>query len=353
MRQRHFVLIGWTLVAVGLGLVGCQTKIIDHLPPPFQSIVFVVNGGSETIGLYWPDSGRYEPDVLTTGNTPNFLLEHRFLYLVNSGFQGTPSIQVIDPQTMEIIQTWSLPQGSNPMEAAIEPWTNPQSLWITSWTRDRVYKLDLATGSLVDSVQVGHSLDGILWLDHRLFVVSTNYDQQTWQGDTGTLYVLDPDSLTLLDSLTLGYNPMRIATDGEALFVIGGDAFANFGTIWKIDPDSLTVLASQALPGGPGDLVIQDSLVYVVGWSMPLTLVRTSDLTILRQVDLSGALPEGAGIMGVDVSDDGLQVYLAAANWTGPNALMIYDVVADSLVAVVPTGDNVGTQIVRYVTVPQ
>ena len=350
IKQRHGIV---TFLVLTLSLGGCR-KVIDHPLPPGQHVLFVVNGGSETIGLYWPDSGRYEPDVLTTGNTPNFMIEYEGrLYLVNSGFQGTPSIQVIDPVQMVVEQTWPLPIGSNPMELAISN-ISPPLAWVTSWTRNQVYKLDAQTGTLMDSVTVGHSLDGILWFNQKLYVVSTNYDQQNWQGDTGTLYVLDPDHLTVLDSLTLGYNPMHIATDGHSLFIIGGDAFAGFGTVWKIDPTTLSIVATQDLPGGPGDLVIQDTVVYVVGWSMPLVLLRTTDLAILREVDLTDVLPTEAGVMGVEVSHDQINhsVYLAASNWMGPNAVLIYDVPADSVVQVVQTGDGVGTQFLREVWLP-
>ncbi len=338
--MKHRVALGALLVS--LLVLGCSRTVVDGTPS-VRHRVLVVYGLEETADVYDVDHDSLFTQVFVTGNTPNSLLAtgDRF-YLVNSGFTGVPSVQVVDARNLEVLREVPLPNGSNPMQMEILD----QNAYVTSFTRNQVYRLDEAW-NLVDSVTVGKALDGIVALDGRLYVVATFYDLATYQSDTGKLYVLTPD-LEVTDSLLLSLNPSKIATDGQALYVLGGDWALGAGYLLKIDPQSLQVVNTANITQGvPGALDLEQGRAYVVGWGIPgIVVVDLATLQVTDFVDLSEQLEPGTAPMDIDVDGDVAYVTVFSNDPEAHDALLIVTLQGHTLERVT-LGAGRGAQLVH------
>ncbi len=339
--KRWIPVLALTLMA----LTGCDREIVDSgLPPVLHPRVLVINGLSETADLYDVERDTLLPSVFVTGKTPNFLLSHNGkFYLVNSGYGGPPSLQVIDPRSLTVEAEAPLPNGSNPMQVAILG----DNLYVTSFTLNRVYKLN-ASLQVVDSVQVGRAPDGILAYNGKLYVVATFYDLATYQSDTGKLYVLAPD-LQVEDSLILSLNPQKIAEDSGYLYILGGDWTLGGGYLLQVDPATLTITNTANITAGvPGALDIDHHTAYITGWSIPgIVPVELPSLQVGPLVDFSTAIDSTNGVMGLDVVGDTAFVALFSNSAQVNDYLLILTLQGHILERVV-LGQGKGAQIVRY-----
>ncbi len=339
--MKRWSMIGTVWVAWALLLTACVHEPTDTGVPYAHPRVLILYGLSETGDVYDVEQDSLFPDLLVTGNTPNFLLEHegRF-YLVNSGYSAAPSLQVIDPKSLAVLEHVPLPNGSNPMQLA----TLDNNFYVTSFTRDLVYRLD-ASWHLVDSVQVGRALDGIVAYNGKLYVVATFYDLATYSSDTGKLYVLSPD-LQVEDSLVLSVNPSKVVEADGYLYVLGGDWSLGGGYLLKVDPDLLSVVDSYPITAGvPGALDIEGQRAYIVGWAIPQVLVV--DIGTMSLVDsLPLTVDEGNGVMDVDATSEAVYVALFS-NADAYDYLVILTPQGYELQRV-PLGQGKGAQIVHY-----
>ena len=337
------------LVLLALLLWGCPRTIIDGGPPirwDFPKL-YVVNGLAETIGIWIPDSGgKYYDAVMTAGSVPNAFVEATGvfrLYLINSGFGGTPSVEVLDAQTDTVIAFFPLPEGSNPMQGV----EVQDKLYLTSWTRGQVYRVDGLTGAVEDSLFVGPSLDGIEADSSSLYVVASFYDQTNFRPDTGKLYRVDLRSWRVTDSLTLGLNPttVRWGPDGM-LYVLHSDFGAS--ALYRVNPQTFEVLDRITFEGQYlSGFFVRDTAALLTGWSAPLFYYNLARQSLIAEIPLP--LPEGAGAMGAAFGSPDT-AYVAVFNNQGPNYVFVVDLAQRAVVDSIPTGDGVGTQILKYLS---
>lgn len=332
-------------VALALFLGSCQSPIANGGPPRWEPPkLYVVNGLAETIGIFVPDSGSYHDAVMSTGTTPNAFVQTdngATLYLINSGFGGTPSIEAIHTAWDTVITFFPLPEGSNPMQGV----SAGGKLYITSWTRGQVYRVNPSTGAVEDSLFVGPSLDGIAAGSASLYVVATFYDQTNFRPDTGKLYRVDLQAWQVTDSLTLGLNPTTVRWGpGGLLYVLHSDFSTS--ALYVVDPESLKVVDQIAFEGQYlSGLFVRDTVALLTGWSAPLLYYNLAARSLIAEIPLP--LPDGAGAMGAAFGRSDT-AYVAAFNSQGPNYVFVVDLAQGAVVDSIPTGNAVGTQILKY-----
>lgn len=310
---------------------------IKHSEEPAASFhekkVFILNGASETLSVL--HSGKLANDVLETGETPNYIAgDNHNLYIINSGFGGTPSIQVIDPEEVTTKSTILLPAGSNPFAAtyAID------RLYVTSFTHDSVYIINTETNMLEGGFKTGKAPEGILFYNY-LFVVATGYDIGSYTFGPGALLVYDINTLDLVDSISLPVNPQWAIVVGNKIHVlVSGSYGSDDGAVYVVDPDSLTIVDSLHIGGYPGFIANYGAdKVYVSYYSGKLLSYDPNTLSIMSEMDV----PTGA--MGISIDLEGL-LYLAISSWTDMNYVYEINTVNDSITNIYETGTQKGTQ---------
>jgi hypothetical protein len=142
------------------------------------------NKGEASISVFDMETGIVQHNAfLTRNNRPLgdvFQSSIRIgdqLYLV---INNSKKIEVIDPVTLASIRTLNLPAHISPRYLAP---ISPTEGYITSLFTNYVYKMNLTTGIISDSVNVGSGSEGIVFSDNRLFVArNLNADFSTASG---------------------------------------------------------------------------------------------------------------------------------------------------------------------------
>ncbi len=300
-----------------------------------QYSVYIVEDMAEAIAVYLPNEDSLV-DPVPAGATPNILFsDGTYLYLVNSGFSGTPSVMIYRPTVPpELVATIPMPPGSNPYGGAMLD----GKIYISGFASDMLYILE--NNSLVDSVKVGKAPEGVLAFGGRIYVVCTGYDLGSYTYGPGALYEYDP-ATGAVDSVALDVNPQFCAVDGQGRLhvLITGDYPDYGGTVWGkvvvIDPGNLNPIDSVLFTGhSPGAITILGDWGYVIGYDGTLLAYGIPSMTLLD------SLPMGPGMMGLAGEPNGLWL----TRWSNADENWLYLVQGLSVSESVELGQGVGAR---------
>ncbi len=317
---------------VFLFIVGCGVK-----ETPGEGKVYILLQNINQVYVYDPENDTLFKDVMETGSTPNYLFfTEEKGYIVNSGFGGSPSIQVFDPDSNVVTAVYEFNENSaNPWALTVAD----DGIYVTSLTFDMVYIFD-ETGKIVDSIKVGRAPEGIIFHDGKLYVTCTGFNVDS----LGNVVYLDSylyiiENRKVKDSIKVGVNSQVVWTDeNNRIVVLSTGNYADItGKIYIISGSS--VMDSIDVGGFPTYFVVRGEKAYVVG---PVGPLRVVDLTTKEIKEIE---PELKGLSGCDVDEEG-RIYLTKADWsTQENFLYIIE--NDTLVNTVSLGIGTGASFLK------
>ena len=263
-----------------------------------QNNAYVINGLDETLSEIDLETGRVTNHVVTLGSVPNQAFCHdELLYVVNS---FSPSLMIIDPSSNIIVHEIFLPLNSNPWNVAV----NGNRAYITGLAASSVYVVDLTQHSIISTLQVGLSPEGVLATDDYLYVTNTSFNPIDFSYGQGTVSIIDIQSGGELARPNVGVNPQYLAAgpDGAINVICTGDYVSSTGMVYFINPQNLTVFDSLAIGGAPGEVEINNTGIAFVaagGWSDHGFIYSYNALT--RSVIHSAGNPilTDTGVMGI------------------------------------------------------
>ena len=116
------------------------------------------------------------------------------------------------------------------------------NVYISCYSPACVLRFDTATQSFTGSCAVGNfNPEGICALDGKLYVCSSNISDENYNYSyNNKLYVIDINSFSLCDSITVGYNPSKVKVLDDNHLVVNnwGDYENNEAGTWLIDVNS-------------------------------------------------------------------------------------------------------------------
>lgn len=312
-----------------LYLVGCGKE-------KGRGDVYLLLQNVEKVYVYDPNEDSLYTDVLTTGTTPNYLLfSDGQGYIVNSGFGGTPSIQIFNTEDNEIITTHPLPQNSNPWAVALVD----KDMYVTSWTFNKVYILN-ENGNITDSLKVGQSPEGIISDGNKIYVACANVSYDTTgypiYGDA-YLYLIEGKSVK--DSIKVGKNAQAVQKNGDEIIVLstGDYGITQNGRLYIIQNNTLK--DSIEIDGDPGYFVVKEDKAYIVGYSDSLKIVDLTNKEI-KKLKL-----DTQGFMACDQDGTG-KIFVVQGDWVAENNNLII-IENDAVVKTISLGNATGTSFVR------
>lgn len=217
-----------------------------------QREAYVVNSLAETLSLINLETGEVDNHVVTLGDAPNQAIYHGgYLYVVNS---ISADIMKIDPESHRVIADIYLPIGSNPYYMAFYD----DYCFVTGFVSGDVYKINLSTNEIDGEVSIGGFPEGILYHDGFVYVTQTYFDPDDFSYGQGRITVLNAATLVNEGQYDIGTNPQWIsrASDGNLHVVCTGNYFDIFGAVYIFDPISRTVIDSVNIGGTPANLAI-------------------------------------------------------------------------------------------------
>ncbi len=187
------------------------------------------------------------------GLAPNAITVHNGRgYVVNS---LSHDISVIDLEDYSVLETISLPGGSNPWSMVF---TGLNEAYVTSYMYNRVYVLDVSRGAVTDSITVGMAPGEMLRVDTHVYVLNSGFDFSDYSYSQGTVSVINTRSREEAARLSVPLNPQSItlAPNGKIYVLSTGDYFAHFGKIAVIENagGAPVVVDSVVTGGSPGDI---------------------------------------------------------------------------------------------------
>jgi DNA-binding beta-propeller fold protein YncE len=291
----------------------------------FSSSVYVVNGLSETLSKIDLGTGMVYEDIVPLGSLPNdILVRNDRAYVVNS---GSSDLYVIDLVDESVILTMDLGEGNNPWSCIL---SNDSTMYITNWLTHTLSKLDLPSGLIVDTLDIGTGPEGLLLIGDLLYVANSGWNGSGY--DQGTVSVLNVTTDSLVAIIPVGTNPQDLVLDpqGEIHVICTGDYVGSTGAVHLIDSATNSVTDTVVTGGAPGRATISPmGHLYMAagGWVERGEIYLFDTMRGILVHDVGNPIQSGPGAMDVVTDSEG---YLYAASFS-ENSVSVFDIPDDSV----------------------
>jgi hypothetical protein len=220
------------------------------------TIGFVVNSGSETLSKINFETGEVNNAFCALGLMPNRVaLTEDFAYVVNS---GDNSLQKINIETGSTASNIFIEASSNPYDIIIEG----NYAFVSGALTNKVYKVNLDTEIVENSIEVGGNPAGMAILNNMLYVGNSDYAT----GYTNcSVSVINLGSFTVEATVPTEINPQFVAAINGGIHVsCGGNWSTIFGKICILDPGTNTITDILDIGGITSNFAITpENIVYV------------------------------------------------------------------------------------------
>jgi hypothetical protein len=230
-----------------------------------QRQAFVINNLAETLSRIDLTTGDIQNHVTVLGDTPNDIAySGGFLYVLNS---TSADLQKIDPQSYSQVFDIPLNIGSNPYSVALDS----SYAYVSCLVSGEVDRCDLNTGQPRGAIVIGGCPEGVLIYGHHLYIAQTGFNPVDFSYGQGRIAIINLDNFTLEREISVGKNPQAIfvAPDSRLHIVCTGNYDNVTGTIYIFNPVSETLDDSISIGGQPAMGVVgTNGIAYLAagGW---------------------------------------------------------------------------------------
>lgn len=212
-------------------------------------------------------------NVMAVGEVANkVIVTDSTTYVVNSGsFPNGDGARVLTVKnvvlsvaalsgTLAIPDTIDLPDGSNPWDLEISLENQSTIGYLTALNNNLVYKIDLDSKAILDSVTVGANPQGLLVKDDQLFVANSGF------GFNNTVSVIDLTTFTVSNTVTVHDNPQDLAFFGGKIYTVCSGAFGDSsGMVIAFNEQNQAVTDTFLIGNSPGSLAISEDGIGFCG----------------------------------------------------------------------------------------
>jgi hypothetical protein len=268
------------------------------------------------------------------------------------------SVALVDLQGEDVERFFTFPSGN----ATGSAWVDDNTVIACNQTDDVCGRFD--TDQAGDAMTLSGALapfpTGVVVSGGRVFVISANLDDTFTPAGPGVVTELDPATLAVLRTFTVGRNPQygAVAPNGKLYVTNSGDFFGNNGTLSVIN---LTTNAVEGTPltgfgDFPGPISIDaQGRAFISSFSFGTIAWNTATGAFIRSpadpvcAPLAAGGCRGASDAGIAPNGDLYQSFFGDAAGGLPAQYFIYDggtlALADSIA--VPIGPS-GLQVVEF-----
>ena len=319
-----------------------------------QREAYVVNAFAETLSKIDLETGSVENHIMNLGDVPNQAIFHDgYLYVVNS---VSADVMKIDPASRQVVADIYLPIGSNPYYASV----SDDYCFVTGFVSGAVYRIDLLTNTVDDQIELGEYPEGILYDNGYVYVTQTAFNPDDFSYGQGKITVLNALTLANEGQFNIGRNPQWIsrARDGRLHIVCTGSYAEMSGSVYIFDPVSRVIEDSILIGGQPANLAISPlGLGYLAagGWfDRGLVyaydvetgdIINGSDNPIYAGLGVTCVAVDSLGYLYTcDMGDDTVTKLSPSGNYIGEYAVgdgpIFMVIVDDAIVGVDPENEN-------------
>jgi hypothetical protein len=269
--------------------------------------LYVINGSSETLSMVDLETEQVTNDILTLGLWPNDILIVRdTAYIVNS---GTSDIFMYDLIDQQVVREIYLGASRNPWKMAQ---IAPDTFLVTNWLTGTISKFT-STGEIISESPIsGENPQGIVARGDTCFITTVSFVWQDTSYDHGFVVAWDSRGDSTLVPVQVGENPsdLTFGPNGD-LYVVCTGEYDGTGSVYVLDPDQMVVLDSILIGGDPTDIeILPDNIGFLAageGWWPPgspghVLTFDAESYDVLRGP--SNPILTGAGVMSVTIASD-------------------------------------------------
>jgi len=330
----------WFKIFIGLlglmlifSFIGCDEDGDNGEDLTVSKAVYILNGAAETLSVLDVETWEITNDVMTVGSIPADLkIRGGRAYVVN---YGDNSVQVIDLETLTNVNVINVGDGTGPEKIGI---VGDNKAYVSCNSVSLVNVMDLASGQVTESIEVGVTPWGVAAVGQRVYVCNSSAVFDVAAGamsyGDGTVSVIDSATDTVIKTINVGLNPTEIAVSGGKVLVqCTGNYFDVMGKLCVIDTASDTVVQTIDLGATPSGIAVSpDGMAYVtsVGGLIPVDLDSGSALAPLATF---------AGGSGLAFDSDG-NGYMCIPDWMGGGGdkLLVMDASENLVGTYIPGG---------------
>jgi DNA-binding beta-propeller fold protein YncE len=285
-RSRGLVLLLTAVLAAGCGDDGVSP------PPGFlggtednPQIGLVVNSTGKALTLFQlgePTETREIPFGASAAITPVGLAIRGTSALVPLG--DAASVALVDLEELSLTRSFTFPAGNATGVAFVDD----NTAIVANLVDDYVGKVTLSQSgdAITETVEVAPAPTAVVASGGRAYVISGNLDEDFVPLGPGIVTVIDPATMTPLDTIESGgTNPTAAAIGPDGLlYVVNTGDFVSDGTVTVIDPATGQAIETHDGFGpGPGGISIDASgLAYVSGFFTGTVVWNTETRTFVR-----------------------------------------------------------------------
>jgi hypothetical protein len=287
-------------------------------------------------------------DSFTTGTrpVPNHLaiFGDTFLIVNSGGFSGDGSLAWI--YNKNIVYELFLPNYMNPMQAI----KVNNKIYFTDFGdiyNDKAYIVQ--NFQIVDSIKLYKRPSAINYCFNYIYAVSTGINSDYTYDDSSFVHKINPNDNSVLN-LRVRSNANGVKCDGQYVYVMTSGTYdnnfnpLNNSTIYKIDPNNFTILDSTRNLQNLTDFAIGNNYILAGVWKFDSVLVYKINKNDFNQID-SFKLNYG-GLGGIDF--DGQFFKFSLGGFTsGPNAIFVLDESTNNSYYFVHHNNDVGSGFIK------
>lgn len=232
-----------------------------------SAIIFVVNSESRTLSKIDTNTNQVQNNFAQLGLIPNkVIVDDNYLWSVNS---GDNAVQKINLQTGATVSNLLIETGCNPWDACL----NEGFLYVTGLFTNKVYKVNLATNSVVGFVNVGICPEALCVYNGKLYVTNTGGYQNNYANSS--VSVIDISTFQVIQTIPVSANPQYIVEHNGLLHVSCTGNWTNVsGNVCVINPVTDEVIQTIAIGGSLGNIWINSGQQALVGDANGYNLYR-------------------------------------------------------------------------------
>ena len=210
--------------------------------------VFIINEGNFTVAnsslyYYRPDSNKVVNNIFQRannaplGDVAQSMIIHddkAFITINNSGH-----IYITDVNTSKFIGKIS--GLLSPREMLV---IDETKAYITDLYSKSIYIANLQSYEVIGSIPIGKSTENIVMANNKVFVSNWSSYPAVSATNNNTVMVIDPDKDIMIDSITVGIEPVSMVVDElNKLWVLCSGGYLNEEnpTLWKVNTSNYTV----------------------------------------------------------------------------------------------------------------
>lgn len=309
------IFLPFVLLCVIALLMSCTNESEDKFfVPSLKNQIIVANSNGETVSIIDIETDQVFNGLYTTGlYSAEIDTKDRNIYVANSGDNTLEKINVDNRN----ISNCELGDNRNPI---FFEFCGSDMIAVSNWVAGTITLVDESTLETAHEISVGPGPWDILYYNEKLFIGLGNYDMSTWSFGQGQLLVMDVYTLSIDTTIDIGTNPgpLFIDNEGELNVICTGDYFSAFGTVYIIDTNNYTILNTLNLGGSPTYAAInEDGIVYAGagGWSSEAYVITydSNTETVIRGADNPIVIPNVSGAQGVAIDNEGF-IYVCCFN---------------------------------------